>query len=361
MPLFMVLSLSKSIIRIGTEKGLVAKVENRSSHKKPTACVGGIPIVIAILFSTLVVVPTTMWGELQYVLAAIIIVFLVGLRDDIQELPPVYKMVGQFIAIAILVTRGNVRLDSFYGLFYQHWAFPEYVSIILSAFTLLVISNAFNLIDGINGLAGTIGTIISCTFGVWFFMVGDIYLGVLAMAAAGALLGFLRFNMNPAETFMGDSGALVIGLLVAVLAIKFIDSAAGGVFAAQYRFANPVAVCMGILVIPLFDTIRVFVTRVLRGHSPLSPDRRHIHHLLIDSGFRHLEATVILGFANMIIISLVYTLDPFLDGHALIALILAIALSLTFVLHRNVRKVNALKKLRQTPQPQSLQLEGEVQ
>ena len=336
MPLFMVLSLSNSVIRIGKQKGLVAKVSDRSSHEDPTPCVGGIPIMIAILFSSLIVTPTTMWGELQFILAALLIVFLVGLRDDIKEMSYRYKMVGQMIAIAILVTKGGVRLESFYGLFYQYGEFPAVISILVSGFTLLVISNAFNLIDGINGLAGTVGTIICCTFGVWFFMVDQFYLGILAMAAAGSLLAFLRFNMKPARTFMGDSGALVIGLLIGVLAIKFIDIASTEAFPAKYRFSNPVAICMGILVLPLFDTIRVFITRLLRRKSPFKPDRRHIHHLLIDSGLEHLEATAILGIANFAIISLVYGLDPYFDGHALIALILLIALVATFFLHRYV-------------------------
>ena len=277
----------------------------------------------------------------------------------LRTCPRRFKMTGQLIAIAILVSKGGVRLDSFYGLFYQQWEFPLVVSILLSGFTLLVISNAFNLIDGINGLAGTVGTIVSCAFGVWFFMVGEIYLGILAMAMAGSLLGFLRFNMDPAKTFMGDSGALLIGLLLGVLAIKFIDVASAGNFPEEYAFQNPVAVCVGILVIPLFDTIRVFITRIIRGHSPLAPDRRHIHHLLIDSGFKHLEATGILGLANLVIISLVYLLDPIFDVHALIALVLAIALLLTFVLHRNVRKINA-RTPRKATAPKKLQLEGEV-
>lgn len=345
MPLSLVLSLTPSVIWIGKAKGLVAKVKDRSSHKDPTPLVGGIPIMIAILFSTLVLLPSDMWGNLQYILAAMIIVFLVGLRDDIRDISPRIKMTGQVIAILILVTKGGVRLESFYGLFWQDWAFPVPVSMLLSGFTLLVISNSLNLIDGINGLAGTIGTIVSCTLGIWFFMVEEIYLGLLAMATAGSLLGFLRFNMDPARTFMGDSGSLVIGLLLGVLAIKFIDIASTVEVAAKYHFSNPVAVCMGIFVIPLFDTIRVFVTRMLRGVSPLKPDRRHIHHLLIDSGFKHLEATTILGVANLLIISLVFSLDAMMDVHVLIALILAIALLLTFFLHRNVRKVRGEKRL----------------
>lgn len=302
--------------------------------------------MIGILFSSLILMPSDMWAEMQFVLASMVIVFMVGLRDDIDELSPRYKMIGQLIAIAILVTKGGVRLDSFYGLFHQDWQFPTTVSMLLSAFTLLVMINAFNLIDGINGLAGTVGTIISCTFGIWFFMVGEIHLGLLAVATAGSLLGFLRYNMDPAKTFMGDSGSLVVGLMLGVLAIKFIDVAGAGEIMAKYKFSNPVPVCLAILVIPLFDTIRVFSTRIFRGISPFKPDRRHIHHLLVDSGFKHLESTTILGITNLLIISLAFFMDPILDGYMLIALVLGIALLLTFVLHRNVRLIRANREKR---------------
>ncbi len=297
--------------------------------------------MIGILFCTLIMMPLDMWGTVQYILAALIIVFITGLRDDIEEISPIFKISGQLIAIAILVTKGGVRLESLYGLFGQAWSFPYAVSVVLSAFTLLVIINSFNLIDGINGLAGTIGTIICCTFGVWFFLVGEIPFGILSMVTAGSLLAFLRFNTKPAKTFMGDSGALVVGLVLGVLAIKFIDYASTMEVPVEYAFSSPVAVCMGILVIPLFDTIRVFVTRIVRGGSPFQPDRRHIHHLLIDSGFEHLEATTLLGLANLLIISLMFFLDGLLVAHGMIGLTLGIALLLTFILHRNVQLIKA--------------------
>ena len=344
MPLSMVLAVTPSAIKIAHFKGLVAKVKNRSSHSKPTPIVGGIPIMIAILFSSLILMPNTMWEQTQFILAALLVVFMVGFRDDVKDLRPGLKMAGQIIAITILVSKGGVRLDSMYGLAGTHWSFPDWLSILISGFTLLVVSNAFNLIDGINGLAGTVGTIACCTFGVWFFIVGEIWLGLLAMATAGSLLGFLAFNMATAKTFMGDSGSLVVGLMMGVLAVKFIDVAASAPVPPAYAIANPVAVCVGILVIPLFDTIRVFVTRIARGQSPFAADKRHIHHMLIASGFSHLESTAMLGLTNLLIISLVLTLDTMLGVHGIIAATLSVALGLTFLLHRNVRRINARRR-----------------
>lgn len=335
----LVYAIMPSAIRIAHQKGLVADPNNRSSHHVSTPLIGGIPIFIGVIFTTLLLTPTSMWGQLQYILAGIVIVFLVGMKDDIETLSAVHKTTGLLVAIAILVVRGGVKLKGMYGLFGMEGEFPRWLSLIVSGFTLLVITNSFNLIDGINGLAGTVGAIVSISFGIWFFMADEIYLGVLSMATAGSLMAFLRFNMTPAKTFMGDTGALVVGLMIGVMTIKFIDLASGVGAGMRHGFASPVAVAVSILIIPLFDTIRVFTTRILRGQNPLSPDRRHIHHLLIDSGFQHLRATAILGLANLLFISAIFSLDPILDLHYLLALEVGVALLLTFFLHRNVRRI----------------------
>ncbi|MEM6771181.1 MAG: MraY family glycosyltransferase, partial [Bacteroidota bacterium] len=348
----LVYAIMPAAIRIAHQKGLVADPNNRSSHHVSTPIIGGLPIFLGVIFTTLLLTPKDQWGELQYILAGLVIVFLVGMKDDIEDLSPLKKMTGLIVAISILVVRGGVQLDGMYGLLGIQGAFPDWLCLIISGFTLLVITNAFNLIDGINGLSGTIGAIISISFGVWFFMAEQTYLGILSMTTAGSLIAFLRFNMTPAKTFMGDTGALVVGLLLGVMTIEFIDIASTKAIAEAYAFTNPIAVAVSILIIPLFDTIRVFTTRMLRGQSPLSPDRRHIHHLLIDSGFKHLEATAILGIANLCFISMVFYLDSSLGLHSLIALQIGVALLLTFILHRNVRRINAgIIPKRGTPKP----------
>lgn len=336
----LVYAIMPAAIKIAHQKGLVANPNDRSSHHISTPIIGGVPIFLGIIFTTLLLTPKGQWGELQYILAGLVIVFLVGMKDDIENLSPLHKMTGLIVAISILVSRGGVQLEGMYGLLGLEGNFPEWLCLLISGFTLLVITNAFNLIDGINGLAGTIGAIISISFGIWFFMTEQTYLGILSMTTAGSLIAFLRFNMSPAKTFMGDTGALVTGLLVGVMSIEFIDIASTGDIPEMYTFKHPIAIAVSILIIPLFDTIRVFTTRMLRGKSPLSPDRRHIHHLLIDSGYTHLEGTVILGLANLCFISMVFYLDELLSLHYLLALQIGLALFLTFVLHRNVRRIN---------------------
>lgn len=353
----LVFAISPSVIRIAYHKGLMAEPVDRSSHKVSTPCIGGIPIFVGVIFTTLLLTPHDEWAELQFILSAMVIVFLVGVKDDIEGLSPRNKMIGLIVAISILVSRGEVQLQSMYGLLGFEGDFPKWASLLISGFTLLVITNAFNLIDGINGLSGVVGTIASVTFGIYFFMADQFYLGVLSMTTAGSLLAFLRFNVTPARTFMGDTGALVVGLLLGVMTIKFIDISSSAAFSLKYSFFNPIAVAVSIMIIPLFDTIRVFTTRALRGQSPFEPDRRHIHHLLIDSGLDHMQATTILGLSNMFFISIVFILDEWMELHALIALQIGLALLATFFLHRNVRQIKAEQLAKAPANPSSSQVE----
>ncbi|MCB0634922.1 MAG: undecaprenyl/decaprenyl-phosphate alpha-N-acetylglucosaminyl 1-phosphate transferase, partial [Lewinella sp.] len=187
-------------------------------------------------------------------------------------------------AAFILVFKSDIQLHSFYGLFNLHMPLPEWFSSIISLFTILVIVNAFNLIDGINGLAGSIGALIAGTLGTWFYLTGHIEYAIVAFTLVGSIVGFLKYNFSPAKIFMGDTGALLVGLVSAILIIQFIDFNYLMEDSHPYKFHAIPAVAIGIMILPLFDTMRVFVTRVIRGHSPFHADRRHIHHLLVDFG-----------------------------------------------------------------------------
>lgn len=341
----LVFAIMPSVIKIAIEKKLVAHPEARSSHETITPCLGGVPIFLGVLFCSLLLTPITQWESLRYILSALVIVFMIGTKDDISELSAGKKTGGLMVAIAILVTRGEVRLEGMYDLFFMSGTLPYWLSVTFSIFTLLVISNSFNLIDGIDGLAGTVGIIAMLTFGTWFFVVGMAHLGILALAAAGGLLAFLYYNISKTrKTFMGDTGALVIGMLLGLMTIEFIDVCSTADIPAAYRFENPISVAVGILIIPLFDTIRVFVTRIMRGVSPMKPDRRHIHHLLIDSNLSHVQATFTLALVNLFFISLAFLLDPLLDLHLILAIEIATAMGLTYLLHAHASRIRRGKE-----------------
>ncbi len=334
-----------SIIDIARKKNLVDEPVERSSHTISTPSLGGIGIFAGAIFSIVLWTPFNNFGNLQYILCSFIIVFLIGAKDDISPVSPVTKLVGQFMAAFILVFKSDIQLHSFYGLFNLDMPLPEWFSSIISLFTILVIVNAFNLIDGINGLAGSIGALIAGTLGTWFYLTGHIEYAIVAFTLVGSIVGFLKYNFSPAKIFMGDTGALLVGLVSAILIIQFIDFNYLMDNKNPYKFHAIPAVAIGIMILPLFDTMRVFVTRVIRGHSPFHADRRHIHHLLVDFGLSHMRATAVLVFINVMFISFVFSVHNMMDQHILLLVILAIASILTYSLHIGVVRKNRLKNL----------------
>jgi len=326
-----------SVINIAKVKHLCDDPDDRRSHTVSTPSLGGVAIFAGIIFSIILWTPFKHFGDLQYILCAFVIIFLIGLKDDILPMSPYKKLYGEIFATLILIYKCDIRLTSLYGIF-GITDLPYFASILLSTFTILVIINAINLIDGINGLAGSIGLLITLFFGFWFYEVNSLGLSIVAFSLAGSLLAFLNYNFTPAKIFMGDTGALLIGLVCAILSIKFIEL--HRVLPDQlgnFRFQAVPSVAIAILIIPLFDTIRVFTKRLIKGKSPLYPDRTHIHHLLLDRGFSHLQATGILVVTNIIFILIAYYFQN-IGSLFLLILIISIALIATYLLELSVKR-----------------------
>ena len=317
-----------SIINIAKVKQLYDVPDARKSHQEVVPTLGGVAIFAGVIFSIILWTPFDVFGDLQYILCAFIIIFLIGAKDDILPMSPYRKLLGQILACFILVFKAQVRLTSLYGIFGVH-TIPVFLSIILSMFTILVIINAFNLIDGINGLSGSLATLISITMGTWFFLIDRTDLAIIAFSLAGATIAFLRYNITPARIFMGDTGSMLIGIISAILVIEFIE-VHSEIQGSPYAFKAIPAVAVGILILPLFDTLRVFVFRLIKGKSPLHPDRSHIHHLLLDAGLTHTQATTVLVLVNLaFILFVVYFQD--LGNLSLLIILMLMAAALTAI------------------------------
>ena len=317
-----------SIINIARVKQLYDVPDERKSHEEVVPTLGGVAIFAGVIFSIILWTPFEVFGDLQYILCAFIIIFLIGAKDDILPMSPFRKLLGQLLACFILVFKAQVKLTSLYGIF-GVYAIPEIPSILLSMFTILVIINAFNLIDGINGLSGSLATLISLTMGTWFFLIDRTDLAIIAYSLTGACIAFLKYNIAPARIFMGDTGSMLIGIVSAILVIEFIEIHSE-IKGSPYAFKAVPAVAVGILILPLFDTLRVFIVRILKGKSPLQPDRRHIHHLLLDSGLSHSQATSVLVGVNLLfILFVVYFQD--LGNLSLLIVLLILATILTAI------------------------------
>ncbi|HQW92374.1 MAG TPA: MraY family glycosyltransferase [Ferruginibacter sp.] len=293
------------IIQVAKDKKLFDEPDERKVHKNVIPTLGGLGIFAGFIIATLMGVPAAITSELQYFAAATTVIFFLGIKDDILVLSASKKFIGQLIAAGIIIKFGGIQLTNLHG-FLGIYEIPHITGMLISLFTIIVITNSFNLIDGVDGLAGSLGLMTTLVFGVYFFYAGQLTFAVMAFALAGSTIGFLIYNFSPAKIFMGDTGSLLLGLVNAILVIKFINVA--GNPASNFPIEAAPAIGFSILMIPLFDTLRVFGLRILDRRSPFSPDRTHVHHFLLDLGLSHRMVTITCVLVNISFISLAFFL-----------------------------------------------------
>jgi UDP-N-acetylmuramyl pentapeptide phosphotransferase/UDP-N-acetylglucosamine-1-phosphate transferase len=287
------------IITVAERKKLFDIPDERKVHRRPIPSLGGLGIFAGFILACLIAIPYQIAPDFQYFFAAAFVIFFLGLKDDILVISPIKKFIGQVLAAFLIIYKGNIQIQSMHG-FLGIYELPEMFSLLLTYLTVIVIINSFNLIDGIDGLAGSLGLMASTLFGLYFLQVGMPAYATLAFALSGSLAAFLIFNFQPARIFMGDTGSMLIGMINAILVVKFI-SVAGQPDIAYPIVASP-AIGFAILVIPLLDTLRVFAIRIFNRRSPFSPDRNHIHHLMLDKGLSHRNIAMILVSVNLLFI-----------------------------------------------------------
>jgi UDP-GlcNAc:undecaprenyl-phosphate GlcNAc-1-phosphate transferase len=318
----------------------------RKEHDHGIPRLGGIAIFVSFTITSLLFCMTDNSLPINYLLTACIILFAMGLKDDISGVNSSTKFLIQFIVCAILVILGNIRLTSMYGVFGLN-ELPYVVSVGLSILMILLIVNAFNLIDGVDGLAATTGIVANGTFAALFIYIKQYELAAVSLAMVGAIIGFLRFNITPAKIFMGDTGSLLIGLITAVMALKFLEVNKMANGSSPQIYSVP-ALTFAILIGPIFDTIRVFIVRVSNGVSPFTADRNHIHHRMLRLGFNHLQTTLILASINIISIATVLLFKNY-GNSTLIVLIVLVSLvfnwTITFFLRSKERESLAIRNL----------------
>jgi UDP-GlcNAc:undecaprenyl-phosphate/decaprenyl-phosphate GlcNAc-1-phosphate transferase len=307
---FVVLLATPSLIKVAKLKHLVDEpTEERKLHRTSTPTIGGIIIFGAILFAYALWFPDN-YGHIEkaftnfkFLVASLILLFFVGVKDDVIGTAPMKKLVSHIIVAFILVIMAEIRIKSMHGLF-GIYELQDWQSISLSVFTYVVIVNAINLIDGIDGLASGVVFIAASLMGTWFYMSLNVPLALLAFVLAGALAGFLVFNFSPARIFMGDSGSLTIGAIVSVLAISLVNQDTSNVPDVFGKVSMPIFV-MAVLSYPLIDTLRVFIYRAIKGVSPFSADKNHIHHKLLSMGFNHAKAVALIYVYTIVVTAIV--------------------------------------------------------
>ncbi len=301
--LLLVLIIMPSVLHIAKQNNLFDDHSlSRKEHGYGIPRLGGIAFFLSFILTSLFIIKNGTDLPMYNFYAASIILFGVGIKDDLSGVHIHTKLIVQAVAAFIIAVPGDIRITNLQGIFgiYQlNFVSSALVSILLMMFVI----NSFNLIDGIDGLAGTLAVIACCTFGCYFLLTGELVLTALALSLAGSLIAFLAYNYSPSKIFMGDGGSLFLGLACAVFAIKFISiNEASAVVKLQDASAFAVAV----LIIPVFDTFSVIVTRISNKKSPFKPDRNHIHHRMLRLGLSHLQTTSILAVVNLLFIGLAF-------------------------------------------------------
>lgn len=305
----------------------------RKEHKIPTPTFGGIAIFAGMLVSLLFWFKFNSHPATITFLLSMVLLLGVGIMDDLKDLAARYKIVIE-AGLASMLAVAGIRITSFGGLFgiYELHIVAQYF---ITVVAIVGITNAFNLIDGIDGLAGGLGFMSLVTLGIFITLSKDLNYALIAFALAGALLGFLYFNFNPARIFMGDTGSLVLGFIIAVLCVQLM----------KVNMINPVPVIpniyvftLGIVLIPVFDTLRVFGVRIWKGRSPFSADKTHIHHLVTNKGFSHGFAARIICVFHGFILILVYWMKEWKPELQLIILFAFMLLLIYFFNHIGILK-----------------------
>jgi UDP-GlcNAc:undecaprenyl-phosphate GlcNAc-1-phosphate transferase len=300
------------IIYISKKKKLFDFPDNdRKLHSDVIPNLGGVAIFLGFSVIGSLFIKTAEFDKWNYIIAAILILFITGIKDDLINVNPAKKFIAQLAASVIIAYFADIRLDNFHG-FLGIFELPYWVSLGFTIVGCTFISNAFNLIDGIDGLAASIAIISTLFLGFAFHISNNVSLACISFSLMGAIIGFLKFNIQPARIFMGDSGSLVIGFTIAVLAILLTKNVHH--FEGNILFHSPKAVLLAtlsILFIPIFDTFRVFAARIIKGNSPFNADRTHLHHYFLDLGCSHTKTVIILASVSISIIILSYLIQDY--------------------------------------------------
>ncbi len=309
-----------AIVRVCRIKDLFAMPNGRTSHKKATPTLGGIALFASVIISSMLFININVIPNFQYAIAGIVVIFFIGLKDDLVVISWKKKVGGEIIAALFLIILGDYRFTNLHGFFGIH-EINYIASLIITLFAMVGIVNAMNLIDGIDGLASGLAVMATSCFGIWFYMDGQYEMVVICAALTGSLMAFIGFNVYGHEykIFMGDTGSLLLGYLMTFFVIVFNES--NILKNSPWHVNDAPVISFAILFVPLYDTLRVMGSRIFKGKSPFTPDRTHIHHKLLGLGFSHMQVTMMLLVLNGAFILLIFMLQN-LEIHLLATILI---------------------------------------
>lgn len=312
------------IIRVARAKKLFDSFDERKIHTKAIPPLGGVAIFLGFILSTIITSDYCTFTNLKYIIASSTLMFFIGLKDDLVDISARKKFLVQVFSALLIISLGDVQLSNFHGLFGLHQV-PNWIGLPASFFLVILMVNAINLVDGIDGLASGLVMLMGLTLGTWFLINDYMPYALLAFAMVGSLAAFFGFNVfgKTNKLFMGDNGSLVIGLLLSILVIMFNELNISP--NPQWPITHAPAVSFAIVSLPLIDTLRVMSIRILQRKSPFSPDNNHLHHRWLGVVNKHIHASLIIVFANLCIIILAFALDSLMVNIHIQFLVIALS------------------------------------
>lgn len=317
------------VIKISRLKGLLSKPNSRSVHTTKTANLGGIGIYLAVYIIITIFGSYFENNQLIYVLGAITIMFMLGVIDDLISVAPKTKIILQAAVSLYIIIVNDIRLENLQGLL-GIYEIPYTVSILLTVFIFIILINAYNLIDGVDGLAGCFAIIASVLLGIFFYLQKNFELYFLSIIMVGALIAFLRFNFSKKnKIFMGDTGTMVVGFLLAYLTLNAVNTEVN-----EMTYVSSVNILLFVLALfsfPIIDTVRVFCSRLKSGKHPFIADKNHTHHILLGIGLKHYQIALVAVALTLCTVIILFVFRNLYSNLLLFILINIWALSLFII------------------------------
>lgn len=297
-----VTAIHPKLVLVAIKKKIVDNPNARKLNKQPVPVLGGVGVFFGLMFSLSLAGYFIPEISIPFeLIIAMLLMLYTGVGDDILGLSPALRFMVQIFTVCLMMFLCGIYIDDFHGL-WGIYQLPHIVAFMLTLVSCVGIINSINLIDGVDGLCSGYGIFASLLFGVCFLNMGDVSYAVLAFSVLGALIPFMLHNMfgRRYKMFMGDGGSLVLGFICSLFVMRVIQSGYDVVSGSTVSFT------LAVLAVPVFDTLRVMIARILQGRSPFSPDKTHLHHMFIALGCSHVITAVNVIFINALVVFIWY-------------------------------------------------------
>lgn len=340
-------SLIPKIISIAHDKELLEKPNKRSSHKVVTPNFGGVAFFISFIIMFSFLSNENIVSNNNFVIPAVTVLFVVGLKDDLVNVSPRTKLLGQGLALLLILFSGNLIINNLHG-FLGIYEISSWILMPLIIFFMIGAINSYNLIDGADGLAALLGLVIMSVYAYLFYNLNDIFCFLITFIIMGSLGAFLKFNLSTdckKKIFMGDTGSLFVGFIIVLLTLKLLSIPKIQFIGTSFKPENLPVIIGGALFILFFDTTRVMLIRFFNNKPIFYPDRNHIHHILLDSGFTHLQTSLIISFISLLVTLTILQLSLLLNSFWMLGIVIMIYGGLFTFFYLLKLKINKFKEV----------------